>query len=70
MVAQQKKNNKHIEKTQASGKSNDIIPRANAAIMKKEEKNSEVLQADEGQQKKQKPIKRGRTKKYIERVPK
>ena len=70
LSAQSKINNKHREKAQTY-KSNDNIPRPDADIMKEEEKSMEQEQVRErDQNKKQKPIKRGRTKKNIVRVSK
>ena len=68
--AQGKITNKHKEKAQTY-KSDDNIPRPDADIMKEEEKSMDKeLFKEREQHRKQKPIKRGRTKKNIVRVSK
>ena len=67
VTAQNKKNVKKEQRLEVSSKNKDNTPRSHADILKEEEKNTSE-QIVEAVPRKQKPVKRGRTKKNIVRV--
>ena len=67
--AQTKKTVKQEQKLDFSSKNKDNTPRSHADILKEEEKNTSE-QIVEAVPRKQKPVKRGRTKKNIVRMAK